>query len=256
MSLICSVVGLLSCQGSSFPEPPPPEANFPAGDILFQPYFLWDDQSESANGTGFLLYGTSAQNVVAVGSAHYILGEQAPLIAAFESIKSGKILFQTTEALGPVGDGNPNTSVFDEDGICEDFFFLPVTVETKENQVLQIDERDEVPVGEAVWFPNKNFNNGVGYELEVGVLIESSPERLVVRLARPVEFQSRSGTPFISQKSGKVLGILSGASNQWIDGQQQALIDLTPASCLRTGLNEQREVMPLELSAKAEYPGD
>jgi hypothetical protein len=153
------------------------------------------------------------------------------------------------QALGPVGDGDPKTPKFDAERTCEDFFFLPATEAASTG--LKLDERVAPKTGEKVWFPNKNFDSPEGYDWMEGTIESASSEKILVRLPGSLKLQSQSGTPFISAATGRVIGVLVGASREAIIFGNW-IIEATPASCLRRGLESPRKLMQLADAAKAE----
>lgn len=215
----------------------------PSGDILLQPQFEWNTGERTANGTAFLTRRDDGR-IVVVGSAHYILGEELPVTAQMVSIKLEQLVLETQTALGPVSDGDPAT----EQSSRDDYFFLPVDADVDPAQVLELDLRDAPEVGEKVWFPDKNFDNGEGFDLRTGEVVEVEPDVIAVRMSDRSKLQSQSGTPFISQKTGLVIGTLIGAYEA--NGAQ--VIVLCRGRYIREALDADRPEMPFERAARQE----
>lgn len=230
------------------PKLPDPPLTPPKAGILFQPEFDWNDGTHSANGTGFLIrWGTK---ILGVGSSHYILGDILPVKAQFTGIGSTTFL-ETTRAFGVVGDGDPRTPGPNEYRMGEDFFFLPIDAPVETDQVLELDDRDRPPHGERVWFPSKVPG---GFELLEGRVVEASKGLVVIALDEAVVLRSQSGSPFISQQTGKVIGSFSGSFE---DAKGRTFILLASAAALRAGLAMPRQEMALEAAARMEQgPAD
>ncbi|MEM7782631.1 MAG: hypothetical protein AAF623_04700 [Planctomycetota bacterium] len=77
-----------------------------------------------------------------------------------------------------------------------------------------LDERERPDVGERVWFPNKTWDDRLGHVFVTGTVEEAIKEYSYVKLDEEIALQSQSGSPIISQKTGKVIGTLSRGGNE------------------------------------------
>ena len=215
--------------------------NTPQGDILVQPFFRWEDGSETANGTAFLTR-TKHGAVVAVGSAHYVVDEKLPQHVTFMSTATRRPIAPAIRtAYGPVSDGDPATAISDDSGPSRDYFFVRVPSDTHDTVVLTLDKRPHAKVWERVWFPVKNFDNGVGYDLVGATVVEVSRDSCLVLVDKTIELQSESGTPFISERTGHVIGTMMGSGVT----PKGLLVQLQPSQAISKALAEDRVELSL-----------
>jgi hypothetical protein len=218
------------------------------GEIIYQPHFSHEDAPDSYNGTAFLTRGPGG-TVFGVGSAHYILGGSVAHRIELLEIASGEAIIDTDKSYGPVGDGDPTTPPENSASLAEDFFFVPVETEVVDENIVELDAREYVKKGERIWFPNKNPDADKGYTLFEGTVIEVDSGYVGVEMDTAIPLQSQSGTPFVSQHTGKAIGTLATARTQ---GTDTVVIYLAPAHAIRQGLASNREIMPLSAAIMAE----
>ena len=211
------------------PAPPPPSVPEPTGEIVFQPCFLWDEGDESHQGTGFFVRGS--HGIAAVTSAHFVEFDEARMWRAhWLRVTDDWPVASSAHSWGEPGRAK---------NYADDFFMLMINEELPEGvTVLEFDERDAPASGERVWFPNKEPDAKLGYVMVQGQVVIGATDRIVIRLDESVPLQSQSGTPFISQKTGKVIGTLAGGHG--------ATIILAPIDRMRSIFSQKPE--PVELS--------
>lgn len=209
------------------PEASPPETNAaataapmmpaPRGQLLYQPNFYWSDGEETAQGTGFFVKAPSGK-LAAVTSAHFIDPDGPALVKAqWQTIDGEKLVATLSKSWGPPG--KLGRSKFDQ---RRDYLLFPVTEEIQVPTVLELDPRPRVQDGELVWFVDKDGSTSAADQRVVsGSVTLESPLALVIELDEEIKLQSQSGSPFISQETGKVIGILSSAGQ---DGDRLKLI--------------------------------
>jgi hypothetical protein len=86
--------------------------------------------------------------------------------------------------------------------------FSGADVATTHN-ILALDEREMPDVGEKIWFPNKNASADWGHQIITGKVSETDAKNIIVTLNKYITLRSQSGSPVISQATGKVIGTLS-----------------------------------------------
>lgn len=180
----------------------------PTGQLVFQPRFQFADGETTHQGTGFVVATADGQRV-GVTSAHFLDFEGAPMVSAeWLAVPDDSEVFQFTHSLGAPGDGGQvGPDVFD---LRRDYFIIvgdePATVDC---QPLELDDRPRPKVGERVWLPNKDADAPEGYEMVAGFVDEVADEYIGIELDDEIQLQSQSGSPIISQRTGKVLGTLA-----------------------------------------------
>jgi len=202
------------------PEPaqaPVPMIAAPSGQLLYQPHFIWSDGEETAQGTGFFVKAPSGK-LAAVTSAHFIDPDGPALLKAeWATIDGEKLVATVTKSWGPPG--KLGRSQYDQ---RRDYLLFPVAAEIQVPTVFEFDPRPRVADGELVWFADKDGSKSAADQRVVtGSVTLESPLALIIELDEPIKLQSQSGSPFISQETGKVIGILSGAVE---DGDRVKLI--------------------------------
>jgi hypothetical protein len=185
--------------------------------ILFQPLFIWDGPENTYQGTGFFAKAPNGK-VVAVTSAHF-LDRDGPRLLEARWIGLGTEMPIATFAKswglpGTEGQFTPGTRpgalpIID---LRSDYLLLPAPESIPHELVQELDIRVKPASDETVWFPNKDPSAGLGYQLVTGKVIGADGKNTGVWLDSRVELQSQSGSPIISQATGKVIGTLSRGS--------------------------------------------
>jgi len=106
---------------------------------------------------------------------------------------------------------------------------------------LELDERKVIDENERVWLPNKDQNTTEGHTLVEGTVVEASKEYVTVILDEEITLQSQSGSPLISQQTGKVIGTLSRGGNS--DGS--TVLFLCPARSILDAIEKEPSLVPL-----------
>lgn len=203
--------------------------------LLFQPVLVWADDSVTVQGTGFTV--EHPRGTFAVTSSCFVVPSEIPLRrVAFGSLPGLDKLGTVREAWGPMGPCASDSA----DDMRDDYLVMPIEA-IAGLQRLQLDPRDELPVGEAVWLPDKSDATAVGHVVRTGRITRSSLGVIEVALDQPITLESQAGSPVLSQVSNRVLGILAGASSE--AGER---LYLAPASVLRAVMDDEaREAVPL-----------
>lgn len=89
--------------------------------------------------------------------------------------------------------------------------------------------------------PNKDEKAPLGHRLVEGSVVEVAAGYFAVELDVEIELQSQSGSPFISQKTGGVVGTLGSARRR---GEKWQLL-LTPSKSLRAAVDHAKDQPPL-----------
>jgi hypothetical protein len=182
-----------------------PEASPPAGGLICQPTFHFEGGDSTQQGTGFFAAAADGE-VLGVTSAHFIDFEGAKMVsAAWHSVEDNAVIASFTHSYGPPGNaGDELTGDMREDYLI----FSGGDVATAHN-VLALDERAQPEVGEPIWFPNKNASADWGHQIISGKVTETEAKFSLVTLDKYITLRSQSGSPIISQRTGKVIGTLS-----------------------------------------------
>ena len=117
-----------------------------------------------------------------------------------------------------------------------DYLLMPADGTISDQLVLELDTRKKPEVGERVWLPNKDSEAKLGFVLVSGKVKEATEKYSVVELDRVIKLQSQSGSPIISQSTGKVIGTLSRAPG----GEGKTVLSLAPARALFDALARNR----------------
>lgn len=200
--------------------------------MVVQPQFLWANHTCTQQGTGSII---RAPNGLMIGltSAHFINFCGPQLIEVqWLDVKTGKPIARSLKSYGMPGyEGS-----YDPLDLRSDYFLLVVEGNLESQRVFELDNRSAVEVGERIWFPDKNVTANSGNRLIGGTLSKTSAEYLLVTLDESIDLQSRSGTPIISQHTGKVIGILVGG-----DKENKKLLYIAPGlSILKTLIEVQQ----------------
>ncbi len=198
-------------------EEPAAKIAAPRGQLLYQPIFHWSDGDESAQGTGFFAKAPNGK-IAAVTSAHFIDPERPALLSAeWQTIDGEKIVAKLSTSWGPPG--KLGGSELDQ---RSDYLLFPVEPEVMVPQVLEFDPRPRCEDGELVWFVDKDGSESAADQrVLTGRVKLESPLAIILTLDDPIKLQSQSGSPFISQKTGKVIGLLCSGGH---DGDELLLI--------------------------------
>ncbi|MEX2027356.1 MAG: hypothetical protein WEH44_08640, partial [Pirellulaceae bacterium] len=123
-----------------------------------------------------------------------------------------------------------------------DYLIVIPTHPPPSDVVLEFDQRTEPEVGERIWLPDKDSRLDRGYRLVEGTVSQVKYEYIEVRLDEAIKPQSQSGSPFISQITGKVLGSWAAGKR---DGQK-IYIYLTPAHAILNAASRASSHPPLK----------
>ena len=80
-----------------------------------------------------------------------------------------------------------------------------------------MDPRTAIDPNERVYFHDKCAFAQKGYAVLEGAVIKTAPEQYQVMLDQDIKPESQSGSPVISQTTGKVIGIVAGTSESGDD---------------------------------------
>lgn len=199
--------------------------------ILFQPEFQWADRSTTQQGTGSFVRASNGK-VIGLTSAHFIDFSGPRLLKAdWLDIKSGKSIATTTRSWGKPG----RAGSYEPLDLRPDYLLLVMEGDIDPQSILEIDSRNLAEVGERVLFPNKNG------DVSAGTIQEAKDTYLIVKLDKKVNLEARSGTPILSQSTGKIIGLLTGGSIE----SDHTLLYLTPSSGILKMLSKDQECCPL-----------
>lgn len=189
------------------PPASPPKPALPGGRIVFQPEWTYANKEPQYQGTGFFVKN-KAGKIIAVTSAHFIDFDGPPLEkAVWLYAEDGTNIATMTQAWGKPG----HAGTMQPPDLRSDHFLLKGPDKLKPGvAVLEIDERGYPRVGERIWFPCKTSGFANGFTVIEGAVAKSSDKAVYVRLDRQAELESCSGSPIISQSTGKVIGTLTG----------------------------------------------
>ncbi len=119
---------------------------------------------------------------------------------------------------------------------------MPIDKEVSSAIILELDDRAQIKARERVWLPNKD-ESALGYTNVGGVVDEAQEGYIAIILDRPLRLVSQSGSPVISQVTGKVIGLVSRGGT--LDDGKTALV-LTPVSEIRRVITQKQDVLPLQ----------
>ncbi len=225
MRNICLLFLLFFAFGSSAMQEKP---------IVFQPEFKWADGSITKQGTGSMVKG---RNGVSIGltSSHFLDFSGPGLVeASWLEIENEKPVASSKKFYGKPGKG-----IFKEPFDLRSDYVLFMMEGTTPN-ALELDLRKTIPLKEKIWFPNKNHEVSSGCSLIEGTVIEAEEGYLAVKLDRKIDLRSRSGTPAISQSTGKIIGILSSGKTE----KEASFLYLAPAFAISKALLETQPEIP------------
>lgn len=169
-----------------------------------QPSFVWSDDTITAQGTAF--FTKLKGHLFVMTSSHFLSRERGKtLLAMNSSSMQGELLLQTQFVWDDLGNGGIAGRIND---FRDDDLLMPMSRLPAGYKALELDDRPLVPQGERVWLPNKQ-DTELGHERVEGTVGPPTLGYVEVKLDRKIRLQSQSGSPIISQKTGKVIGILS-----------------------------------------------
>jgi len=191
---------------------------------LLQPQFQWADQTTTQHGTASFVK-TADGRVVALTSAHFI-NFSGPRLLSIEwlNAKTQKLIATSTRSWGMPG----KEGCYAPLDLRSDYLLAVLDQDIPTQSALELDERVMPEVGERVWFPQKTG------ETIAGTVIESRCEYLKVKLDKETELTARSGTPILSESTGKIIGIFTGSG-------ECRILYLAPAFSIRKALIEVKE---------------
>lgn len=210
----------------------------PKGRVVYQPMFYWQGAKPTWQGTGFFAR-TEKGEVVGVSSAHFLDFDGPPLLGAvWTDVGSYDAVCVFNTSLGKPGKGRGG----DERNVDlrNDYLIMPALGISAE-MALPLDGRKSVEKGERVWLPNKDEDAKLGFTLAAGTVTAVETGYVTVELDERIELQSQSGSPFISQKTGAVIGTFSSAS----ESKKSQEIYLTPASAIAAAIAGAKEMPAL-----------
>jgi WD40 repeat protein len=198
-----------------------PSPTQPDKTILFQPKFIYEDNT-TYQGTGFFARAPNG-NIAAVTSSHFLRQEGAPLVKAeWLDIRADKTVARFSKSWGLPGSGGNLLS------LRSDYLLMPVEQDIPGEMILELDPRALPLQGERIWFPNKDPDRALGYDIVPGKVTNPVDTGITILLDRPITVQSQSGSPVISQATGKVLGTLSRAFR----GQGRTTLQFCPSRAI------------------------
>ncbi|MBY0526424.1 MAG: hypothetical protein K2R98_23725 [Gemmataceae bacterium] len=211
--------------------------------------FVWQGADPTCQGTGFLAKAPNGK-IAAVTSGHF-LNRDGPRLteARWLDVRTNEVAIRLTKSWGPPGGEGVTEPVVDLRG---DYLLMPVDEKVADELVLELDTRKQPAVGERVWLPNKDSDAKLGYELVSGKVTEATEKYSTVELDRAIKLQSQSGSPFISQSTGKVIGTLSRAPGS----EGKTVLVLAPARALVDALSREGNFpLLLDVIGKAKKRG-
>lgn len=196
----------------------------PTGQLVLSQTLDFSDGDQTMQGSSFLAR-TPGGSVVIVTAAHF-LDFDGPALVRVSVFGEGEVATSTV-AFGPPGNAGIDSPAEDVD-LRPDYILLVPESEPAGATVLAMDDRPLPSRGEKVWMPD-----AIGAmmephgELLTGIVDETDQGWIMIKFDRGqyVELMGASGGPVISQRTGKVIGIISRGGA--IEGDDIAL--LTPA---------------------------
>jgi hypothetical protein len=116
--------------------------------------------------------------------------------------------------------GQPGTGINHEENDYSSDYLIMHAPGVPEKGALFFDDKPGA-VKDRVWLPNKDMAAVDGYERVEGVIVEVGPTHCAVEFDKPLRLQSQSGSPLISIKTGRVVGVLAAADAR--NGKQVVL---------------------------------
>lgn len=207
--------------------------------ILFQPMFIWATSKTTYQGTGFFVRAPNNM-IAAVTSVHFLETDGPPLTEVrWLEIPRGTPVATFTDSWGLPGNAGTMEPTID---LRPDYLLMPAPGGIPADLVLELDPRERLDVDERIWFPNKTQRSKLGYEVVEGTVIEADLKYSLIVLERAITLESQSGSPIVSQQSGKVVGILSRGGMY----RGKTALLLTPAHGILKVLTEANEFPRLQ----------
>jgi hypothetical protein len=217
----------------------------PSKAIVFQPQFKWANQTWTEQGTGSFIRGEKGA-VIGLTSAHFIDFSGPRLIeVSWLDIRTKKGIATSVNCWGMPG----KEGCYDPLDLRSDYILMLIEGTIDPGSLLSLDERSGPEVGERVWFPNKNPRAALGFDLIDGKVSKACDTHLEITLNQGIDLQTRSGTPILSQLTGKVIGILTGGGKI----NDKTLLYLAPGRSLYQALHEAQQ-QPLLHEVVGELP--
>ncbi len=221
-----------------------PTATLPSGPLVYQPMFKWKSGDTSFQGTGFLMR-TPQGETVAMTSAHFIDFYGDPLLEArWLDVATLEPVVTLTHQYGVRGRGIGSGGANGKPSLTSDYFMLAgaSNIDAGNRAVLELDPRKTVDIGERVWLPNKDETAANGYVALEGTVVEAEQSYTTILFDNRFELQSQSGSPLISQQTGKVIGLLSLGGEY----RERSWINIAPSWSPLHYLEMASRRMPLE----------
>jgi hypothetical protein len=240
-----------------------PATRPPGKEILFQPMFVWENSVPTHQGTGFFVNAPGGK-VAAVTNMPF-LDVDGPRLheARWLSLADDKPVAVFKRSWGPPGtaaairmtagkdpDGKPKVVTLPRPDKRTDYLIMPAPAGTPAGVALELDPRTMIDPGERVYFHDKCSFGQKDYAVLEGQVIKSSPEQYQVMLDQDIKPDSQSGSPVISQTTGKVIGIVAGIGDPGDNpvgalfgggGGPPRLLVLTPSCAILKALEDGRE---------------
>lgn len=217
-------------------------ADKPDGRFLYQPKLIWGNSKITHQGTGYLLKHDN--RYFGVTSTHFLDFEAGGLSeAVWVDIRTMRPVLSFRNSLGKP----ERTEIKLNTDIAHDFVLMPTETLPTGCKALEIESVNRYAKGTRLWFPNKSLNGKFGYEWVEAEVVEDVGPLIVVKLLADIELRSQSGSPFLNQKNGRVIGMLFG-------GDKDELI-LCPARSLVKRLKSNKKSMSLLTSINTNAKG-
>jgi hypothetical protein len=173
--------------------------------------FIWGTSKVTHQGTGYLIQHEGKW--FGVTSTHFLkFSPQGLFEAIWLDIHTDEPIIGFKKSLGKP----ERTEIVRSEDIQHDFLLLPAEAPPAKSEGLQLDPTDKHPAGTKLWFPNKSAKVAAGYEWLDAEVVEDEGPMLRVKLLSKVRLQSQSGSPFLRQDNGRVIGMLMGAEKDVI----------------------------------------
>lgn len=190
------------------PDAPPTTPSEPKDHFLVHPEWVWSDGSKTIQGTAFYMQLDGA--VYAMTCTHYLSRKAEPALVSANLISlKGEKLDEVDSSRDGLGSGGIDGQIAD---FRDDDLLLAVSRLPKGYIALELDGRKPLPIGEKVWLPYETATGSVSRR--TGIISSWDPGYVEVRLDEELQVTSHSGTPVISEKTGKVVGLLSRSDSK------------------------------------------
>jgi len=205
LALGCAAAFLLAPKILLPPLPPPPTIDAPRGElpsgvVAFEER-VRTDAGDYAVGAGFLLELPN-RDVIGVTTAHSVGKDNFPPLA-FVDVESGEIVVTFRELYAPLG-----SPITDRDTLTGDYILMKPAAPPDPAIVLQPDPRGAPQPGERVLL----YNGRVRRNVISGTVESIESGGVWVRMDYFFVPGGMSGSPVISEHTGKVVGMIVAAS--------------------------------------------